>query len=148
MSAQPSVLRTADRVGLAGSFLCAVHCAVLPLVLALLPAFGLKIGGWLDIDQAFVVFATLLGATTLTLGYRRHRVFRAWLWLVPGLGLVWLGAFTRLHNHTLSHAVVMTIGGLLLAAAHFINLRLTHAAAATTVAPDLEGDSKVDSEAD
>ena len=130
MSAQPSALRAADSVGFAGSFLCAVHCAVLPLVLALLPAFSLKIGGWLDIDQAFVVFATLLGATTLTLGYRRHRVFRAWLWLMPGLGLVWLGAFTRLHNHTLTHAVVMTIGGLLLAAAHFINLRLTHAAAA------------------
>jgi len=35
-----------------------------------------------------------------------------------------------LHNHTLSHAMVMTIGGLLLAAAHFINLRLTHAATA------------------
>lgn len=133
MSTQPSVLRTADRIGFAGSFLCAVHCALLPLVLALLPAFGLKVGGWLDIDQAFVVFATLLGATTLTLGYRRHRVFRAWLWLLPGLGLVWLGAFTPLHNHTLSHAVVMTLGGLLLAAAHFINLRLTHAAAALPV---------------
>ncbi|MCY7353784.1 MAG: MerC domain-containing protein [Lysobacter sp.] len=136
MSAQSSVLRVADRVGFTGSFLCAVHCAVLPLVLALLPAFGLKIGGWLDVDQAFVVFATLLGATTLSLGYRRHRVFRAWLWLVPGLGLVWLGAFTRLHNHSVTHAVVMTIGGLMLAAAHFINLRLTHAAAALPLAED------------
>jgi len=136
MSAQPTVLRIADRVGFAGSFLCAVHCAVLPLLLALLPAFGLKLGGWLDVDQAFVVFATLLGATTLTLGYRRHRAFRAWFWLLPGLGLVWLGAFTRLHNHTLSHAVVMTIGGLLLAAAHFINLRLTHAAVALPVESD------------
>lgn len=130
MSAQPSTLRNADRVGFAASFLCAVHCAVLPLVLALLPAFGLEFGGWIDIDQAFVVFATLLGASTLTLGYRRHRAFRAWFWLLPGLGLVWLGAFTSLHNHGISHAVVMTIGGLLLAAAHFINLRLTHAAAA------------------
>ena len=130
MSAQPSVLRTADRVGVAGSFLCAMHCALLPLVLALLPAFGLELGGWIDIDQAFVVFATLLGATTLTLGYRRHRVFRAWLWLLPGLGLVWLGAFTPLHNHNLTHALVMTSGGLLLAAAHVINLRLSHAAAA------------------
>jgi len=130
MNVRTPALHTADRVGFAGSFLCAVHCAVLPLVLALLPAFGLELGGWIDIDQAFVVFATLLGATTLTLGYRRHRVFRAWLWLLPGLGLVWLGAFTRLHNHSLTHALVMTSGGLLLAAAHLINLRLSHAAAA------------------
>ena len=136
MSSQPSALRNADRVGFAASFLCAVHCAVLPLALALLPAFGLKVGGWIDIDQAFVVFATLLGAGTLTLGYRRHRVFRAWLWLLPGLGLVWLGAFTPLHNHGMSHALVMTTGGLLLAAAHLINLRLTHAATALPSIPE------------
>lgn len=129
--ANHTVLRDADRIGFAASFLCAIHCALLPLALALLPALGLGVGGWIDIDQGFVVFATLLGATTLTLGYRRHRAYRAWALLVPGLLLVWAGAFTRLHDHTASHAVVMTVGGLLLAAAHFVNLRLTHKAAAT-----------------
>jgi membrane-bound ClpP family serine protease len=122
-----SALKQADRIGFAASFLCALHCALVPLLLALLPALGLKVGGWIDIDQAFVVFATLLGATTLTLGWRRHRAFRAWALLVPGLVLVWAGAFTPLHDHGLTHAVVMTVGGLLLAAAHLLNLRLTHA---------------------
>ena len=126
MPAHDSALRRADRVGFAASFLCAIHCALLPLALALLPALGLNLGGWVDIDQAFVVFATLLGLTTLTLGYRRHRVFRAWFLLLPGLALVWAGAFTHLHDHTITHAVVMTIGGLLLAGAHLLNLRLTH----------------------
>jgi hypothetical protein len=129
MASPPSVLKQADRIGFAASFLCAVHCALLPLALALLPALGLKVGGWIDIDQAFVVFATLLGATTLTLGWRRHRVFHAWMLLVPGLLLVWAGAFTPLHDHGVVHAVVMTAGGLLLAAAHLVNLRLTHASA-------------------
>ncbi|KPN21044.1 MerC domain-containing protein [Luteimonas terrae] len=127
MSAHDSTLQRADRVGFAASFLCAVHCALLPVLLALLPAFGLNVGGWIDIDQAFVIFATLLGATTLTLGWRRHRAFRAWALLLPGLALVWAGAFTHLHDHTITHAVVMTIGGLLLAGAHLLNLRLTHA---------------------
>jgi hypothetical protein len=122
------VLRAADRVGFAASFLCAIHCALLPLVLALLPALGLNAGGWIDLDQAFVVFATVLGLTTLTLGYRRHRAFRAWALLLPGLALVWAGAFTILHTHSLFHAAVMTVGGLLLAAAHLVNLRLTHGA--------------------
>ncbi|WP_101925071.1 MULTISPECIES: MerC domain-containing protein [Luteimonas] len=130
MSATDSSLRQADRVGFAASLLCAVHCALFPLLLALLPAFGLNLGGWIDIDQAFVVFATLLGATTLTLGYRRHRAFRAWALLVPGLALVWIGSFSHLHDHTVTHAVVMTIGGVLLAGAHLWNLRLTHASAA------------------
>lgn len=124
-----SALCRADRVGFAASFLCAVHCALMPLLLAVLPALGLNLGGWIDIDQAFVVFATLLGATTLSLGWRRHRAFHAWALLLPGLGLVWAGAFTHLHDHGVLHAVVMTIGGLLLAGAHLVNLRLTHSAA-------------------
>lgn len=127
LSRPPTALRAADRVGFAASFLCAIHCALLPLALALLPALGLKAGGWIDIDQAFVVFATLLGVATLALGYRRHRAFRAWALLLPGLLLVWAGAFTVLHTHSLFHAAVMTAGGLLLAAAHVVNLRLTHA---------------------
>ena len=133
-AASPRVLRSADRVGFAASFLCALHCALLPVLLALLPAFGLRLGGRVDIDQAFVVFATLLGATTLTLGWRRHRAFHAWLLLVPGLAMVWTGAFTRLHDHGITHAVVMTTGGVLLACAHLVNLRLTHARSQPTTA--------------
>ncbi len=134
MAAPDSTLARADRVGFAASLLCAVHCAALPLVLAVLPALGLRVGGWIDFDQAFVVFATLLGATTLTLGWRRHRAFHAWLLLVPGLVLVWVGAFTRLHDHSMTHVAVMTAGGLLLAAAHLVNLRLTHARSQSTTA--------------
>lgn len=131
MSSTHTALKQADRLGFAASFLCAVHCALMPLALALLPALGLKLGGWIDIDQAFVVFATLLGATTLTLGWRRHRAFRAWALLLPGLALVWAGAFTELHDHGVLHAAVMVAGGLLLAGAHLLNLRLTHRAGAS-----------------
>ncbi|MBC7991219.1 MAG: MerC domain-containing protein [Luteimonas sp.] len=130
MSANPSTLAKADRLGFAASFLCAVHCALLPIALALLPSLGLGMGGWIDLDQGFVVFATLLGATTLTLGYRRHRTFHAWALLVPALVLVWIASFTPLHSHTAGHALVMVIGGLMLAGAHFLNLRLTHAVTA------------------
>ncbi len=131
LTASPSsALRSADRLGFTASFLCAIHCALLPLALALLPALGLQMGGWIDLDQAFVVFATVLGLCTLAVGYRRHRAFHAWALLLPGLALVWAGAFTPLHDHSALHALVMTIGGLLLAAAHLLNLRLTHVSAA------------------
>jgi hypothetical protein len=136
MDLSTNALRKADRLGFAASFLCAVHCALTPLALALAPALGLKLGGWIDLDQAFVVFATLLGATTLTLGWRRHRVFRAWALLLPGLALVWLGAFSPLHDHSLGHAAIMGSGGLLLAGAHLLNLRLTHAANSLVAAQD------------
>lgn len=128
-------LNRADRVGFAAAFLCALHCALLPLALAVLPTFGLSVGGWVDIDQAVTVFATLLGATTLAIGFRRHRAFRAWAMLLPGLALVWLGAFSPLHDHGMVHAAVMTLGGLMIAGAHLLNLRLTHAAAAARATP-------------
>lgn len=122
-------LNRADRIGFAASFLCAIHCALLPLALAVLPTLGLSVGGWVDIDQGLTVFITLLGVTTLAIGYRRHRAFRAWILLLPGLAMVWAGAFTPLHDHGLVHAAVMTVGGLMIAAAHLVNLRLSHASA-------------------
>lgn len=123
-------LNRADKLGFAASFLCAVHCALLPLAFALLPTLGLSVAGQVDLDQAFTVFATLLGVTTLAFGFRRHRAFRAWALLLPGLALVWLGAFSVLHDHGAAHAVVMTGGGLMIAGAHLVNLRLSHAASA------------------
>ena len=114
-------LNRADKLGLAASVLCAVHCALLPLAFALIPTLGLSAAGRVDLDQAFTVFATLLGVTTLAFGFRRHRAFRAWALLVPGLAMVWAGAFTWLHDHGLAHALIMVAGGLLLAGAHLVN---------------------------
>jgi len=122
-----TVLHRADRVGFAASFLCAVHCALLPLLLGILPAIGLKFAGLEGIDEAFVVFASILGATTVIIGWRRHRVVHAGYLLLFGLALLWVGAFTHVHHHAIVHAVMMTIGGLSVAGAHFLNMRLTHA---------------------
>lgn len=118
-----------DRVGMFGSLLCALHCALLPLMIAGLPALGLGAMPWIDIDQAFTVFATLLGLTTLGFGWRRHRELHAWIVLVPGVALMWVGSFTGLHSHSFGHTAVMVAGGLAVAAAHLVNLRLTHQAA-------------------
>ena len=118
-----------DRLGATGSLVCAVHCAALPLLIALLPSFGIAV--WLgeDFERGFVAFATLLGLFTLVWGYRRHRVVRALGLLVPGLAALWLGVFyPPLHEALLPHAIVMTIGGTLVGAAHLANLRLNRAA--------------------
>ena len=127
-SADPAttMLSRGDRVGMIGSLLCAVHCALLPLVLALVPTLSLGAFALVDIDQAFTVFATLLGVTTLSFGFRRHRAFHAWVFLIPGLALVWLASFSPLHDHSVWHVLMMVAGGASMATAHFVNLRLTH----------------------
>ena len=115
------------RLGAAGSLLCAAHCALLPAVVALLPAFGISAIGGDGFEQGFVVFATLLGLFTLAWGYRRHRTLQALSLLVPGLAILWFGVlYPPLHQSVIPHAVAMTIGGTLVALAHLANLRLNH----------------------
>jgi len=116
-----------DRLGATGSLLCAIHCALTPLLLAAVPALGL--GLWFDrsLELALVVFVTLLGASSLGWSYRRHRSLRALGLLVPGLAALWAGlVYAPLHESTLPHAVVMTLGGTLVGVAHLLNLRLNH----------------------
>jgi hypothetical protein len=47
--------------------------------------------------------------------------------LIPGLVALWAGVlYDPLHHNAVPHAVVMTIGGLLVGVAHLVNLRLNH----------------------
>ena len=118
----------ADRLGATASFLCAIHCALLPFVLALLPVLGLTFLASHRFEEGFVLFACLLASFALGTGYRRHRSPLAIALGVPGLLLLLLGV-TLLHsNSLLVHSVLVTIGGLLVASSHFLNLRLDRAA--------------------
>ena len=122
-----SFSRVADSVGSVGAMLCAAHCALLPLVIAALPALGISVFASTSVEWGFVTFATILALTSLWQGYRKHRVYRALAFLVPGLLAVWAGVLIpNLHHSVVPHAVVMSVGGTLIAVAHIINLRLTH----------------------
>ena len=116
-----------DRIGATGSLVCAVHCAALPLLIALLPSLG--IATWLGdgFERGFVVFASLFGLAILAWSYRRHRTLRALALLLPGLATLWTAVlFPPLHHALVPHAVAMTFGGTLVGLAHLANLRLNH----------------------
>jgi hypothetical protein len=116
-----------DRLGATGSLLCAIHCALIPLLIALLPSLGLAIWFGEGFERGFVLFATLLGLFTLLWGYRRHRVVRALGLLVPGLAALWFAVlYPPVHQAIVAHAVTMTFGGTLVGLAHLSNLRLNH----------------------
>src|SRR5687767_8821300 len=116
-----------DRLGAFGSMVCAVHCAVVPLLIALAPSLGAArwLGGRFEL--AFVIFATALGLFSVIWGYRRHGAVRALGLLLPGLATLWLAiGFAPLHDAVLPHAMAMTFGGTLVGLAHLANLRLNH----------------------
>lgn len=123
-------VRAGDRVGFWTATACALHCALLPVAFAAVPAGTLGVFGSADLDQVFVLFAGVLALVTLSLGFRFHRQFAAWPWLLAGLVLLGLGAYGPLHVHGGAHTLAMVGGGLLLATAHWTNLRLTHRFAA------------------
>ena len=116
-----------DRFGAIGSLICAIHCAVLPLLIATLPSLG--VAAWLGegFEKGFVVFATLLGLFSVIWGYRRHGAIRALGLLLLGLAALWTGVmYAPLHHALVPHAIAMTFGGTLVGLAHIANLRLNH----------------------
>jgi len=117
----------ADRLGATASFLCAIHCAVLPFVIALLPLMGLEFLADHRFERGFVLFAATLATTTLVTGHRKHARRLPLMLAVPGLLLLVLGVtVVDLDAQTALHSVMVTCGGMLVASAHVINLRLTH----------------------
>ena len=115
-----------DRLGTVGASLCAVHCALLPVALALLPVLGLGILASDGFERGFVGFASLLAIASLWHGYRHHGAYHAFLILVPGLLTLWAGILVpALHESKITHAVTMSIGGTLVALAHLANMRLS-----------------------
>jgi hypothetical protein len=124
----PSFLRgLLDRIGALGSLACAVHCAALPLLIAVLPSLGIAVWFGDGFEMGFVIFATLLGSFSVISGYRRHHAMRALSLLIPGLSLLWVGVlYAPLHHALVPHAITMTCGGVLVGLAHLTNLRLNH----------------------
>jgi hypothetical protein len=121
-----AIARLVDRFGATASFICAIHCALLPLVVAALPMVGLEFLADHRYERGFIVFATVLALTSIAFGFRRHQRFGAFLFLVPGIVFLLAGAAIALDDATNLHAALVAIGGTLVAAAHVVNLRLTH----------------------
>jgi hypothetical protein len=112
----------ADRIGATASFLCAIHCALLPFVLAVLPLVGLEFLADHRFERGFVMFACALAMVALIRGFRRHQQPLPLLLAIPGLALLLLGVTFAENYSIILHSVLVTCGGLLLASAHFVNL--------------------------
>ncbi len=126
----------ADRVGATASLLCAVHCAALPFVLAALPLLGLSFLAGHTFERVFVLCAASLAAVALVAGYRRHRRRAALALAIPGLALLVIGVCIDLDKALTAHAIMVTIGGTLLACAHLVNLRCSRHLSTADTASD------------
>ncbi len=129
-AAHDALAHVADRDGADATFLCAVHCAALPFVIAILPALGLSFLADHRFERVFIACASALALTALIRGYRRHRIARPLYVVLPGLALLWIGAWVFDAEDSLAlHATLVAMGGCCVAFAHVLNLRMTHQSA-------------------
>ena len=109
-----------DFFGFLASGLCAIHCAVLPAVLAFGALSSLSWLGNPQIELIFICISVVLASFSLVQSYFRvHR--RALPLLVVGLGFA-LILGSRFSGEFAHHALT-TIGGIAIATAHLMNWR-------------------------
>jgi MFS superfamily sulfate permease-like transporter len=120
-SARSAIL---DRMALALSGLCLLHCLLLPFLVAVLPFLGQFSDDHLHAELLIVVLPVSIIA--LILGYRRHRNIGVVAWGAAGLIVLTIGG-------TIAHSVygllldrtMTVVGSITLAITHYRNFRLS-----------------------
>ncbi len=69
-----------DALGIVTSIACAIHCALLPLILTSLPLFGINIINNLSFELFMILLAFCVGAYSLYHGWKKHH--HRWLPLI------------------------------------------------------------------
>lgn len=110
-----------DVVGAGASFLCALHCAAMPVLLSTLPLAGLEILASHRLEQAFVIAAAVFGFFVIGSGYCRHRLAVVALSYLAGVAALVTGAFFT--HDAWAHAGFLATGGVMLGLAHALNRR-------------------------
>jgi hypothetical protein len=108
-----------DAIGITTSVACAIHCAVLPMILSTLPIFGINIVDNIAFEYFMIFLAFSIGCYSLWHGYRKHH--HSYLPLVIfALGIILLFAKQVWHTYQLW---LLPLAVLLIIAAHLLNYR-------------------------
>ena len=108
-----------DALGVTASILCAIHCAILPLVVASLPVFGVNIVHNALFEYGMICLAFVVGTVALWHGFTRHHQ-RLIPWLLFMGGMIALIAKQLWHNWELA---LLPVAVILIVSAHVLNYR-------------------------
>jgi hypothetical protein len=112
-----------DRFGIIASCACAVHCAVVPILLGVLPLVGVAVLGDERVELTMLGVAICIGIASLLPAFLRHHRRRLpLLTFTIGLALVFI-AHLAVEETGLTHTAFVVTGGFVMSAAHFLNRR-------------------------
>ncbi len=110
-----------DKIGITASTLCAIHCAVVPIIFTSLPLIGLGFLALPWVEWGMIIFALMVGVYSIGASYlRTHHKPLPLILLLIGFAIILLGhAFLS----TAVEGFVVPIGGMVIALAHFVNYK-------------------------
>ena len=110
-----------DSVGMTASVLCAIHCAIVPILITFLPLVGLGFLANPLLEWSMIIFAFFIGVYAIGLSYAKthHKPLPVFL-LIGGFVIIIIGHVFVSGWH---EALVVPVGGLMIATAHFFNFR-------------------------
>lgn len=116
-------IKKLDLIGMSASIVCAAHCSILPLAIT----YGLLGGSFMVghgiFELLFIGVSVYLAVSSLYSSYRNfHKNILPIALFVLGLFSISLGLIL----HAGWEILLATLGGLVIATAHFLNYRLNH----------------------
>lgn len=106
-----------DRIGIALSAACVVHCLASPVLAVAAAAGGVELAEE-GVHTGFAIVVVGVGMLAFVPGYRRHRRTRVLGGAALGMALVWTPALAGEALGPLGEPLVVVTGGLLLVQAH------------------------------
>lgn len=108
-----------DALGIAASILCAIHCALLPLLLSSLPLLGINIINNQGFEFFMIFLAFAIGIYSLWHGYKKHHQ-KILPVILFSLGIMLLFIKQFIHQYFL---ILLIPAVILIVSAHIINYR-------------------------
>ncbi|GGB11005.1 MerC domain-containing protein [Puia dinghuensis] len=110
-----------DALGVTTSVLCAIHCAILPLVIATLPVLGINIIHNPLFENGMIGLAFVIGTRAMWHGFRHHHQ-HLMPWLLFLGGMIFLVSKQIWHHFELA---LLPFAVVLIVTAHILNYRLS-----------------------
>lgn len=108
-----------DTLGITTTIICAIHCAVLPLMLTSLPLFGKNLIDNLFFEYLMIALAAVIGLYSLTHGFKKHHHAKTPI-IIFGFGILMLILKQVFHDNQL---LFLIPGVISIIAAHMLNIR-------------------------
>lgn len=109
-----------DSIGFSASFICAIHCALIPIILTSLSASNFSFFANPVVEIFMISVSVLVGLISLLPSYKVHKNLIAIVTMFIGFILIFAGHFIV---RDIFESILTPLGAFIVAISHLINLK-------------------------